>query len=87
MLENAFFLWGGTAMPDAYDWITQADIFVVVGTSLQVHPAARLVFMLPAKVPHFLIDPKSSETKGFRVIKAGASAGLRELDRLLEEFR
>lgn len=76
-----------TAMPEAYDWIKEADIFVVVGTSLQVHPAASLAYMLPAKIPHFLIDPNPPEAKGFRVIKAGASAGLRELGGLLEEFR
>jgi NAD-dependent deacetylase len=35
----------------------QADIFMVVGTSLQVYPAAGLLYQVPAGVPVYIIDP------------------------------
>jgi NAD-dependent deacetylase len=36
----------------------QADFFVVVGTSMQVYPAAGLIDYVRAEVPKFLVDPK-----------------------------
>ncbi len=35
-----------------------ADIFMVVGTSLLVYPAAGLLNMAPAHIPKYIIDPK-----------------------------
>jgi NAD-dependent deacetylase len=42
----------------------EADIFVVVGTSLVVYPAAGLVHYVPPRVPIFVIDPKTPEMSG-----------------------
>ena len=59
-----------------------ADLFVVIGTSLNVYPAAGLLHYAPAHVPIYLIDP-SDEVKNVtdRVthLKMGASEGMRKL--------
>ena len=62
--------------------VRQADIFVVIGTSLVVHPAAGLVDYAPSGIPKFLIDPndlKGGLPEGFRHIKAKAVEGGEEL--------
>lgn len=65
----------------------QADIFVVVGTSLQVYPAASLIHHVGYDVPIYLIDPKLPETgMGDRVKKIAekASTGMMKVrDELL----
>ena len=63
-------------------WVQQADIFVVIGTSLVVYPAAGLVDYAPSEIPKFLIDPKELKgglPKGFRHIKAKAVEGVDEM--------
>ena len=70
-------------------WVQQADIFVVIGTSLEVYPAAGLVDYAPNEIPKFLIDP--NDLKGglpaeFQHIKAKAVEGVDELVRRLEEM-
>ena len=67
-------------------WVQQADIFVVVGTSLVVYPAAGLVDYAPREIPKFLIDPKDLKgglPAGFQHIKAKAVEGVDELVRRL----
>ena len=67
--------------------VRQADIFVVVGTSLVVYPAAGLVDYAPSEIPKFLIDPndvKGGLPTGFQHIKATAVEGVDELVRRLE---
>ena len=62
--------------------VRQADIFVVIGTSLVVYPAAGLVDCAPSGIPKFLIDPndlKGGLPEGFRHIKAKAVEGVEEL--------
>ena len=62
--------------------VRQADIFVVIGTSLVVYPAAGLVDYAPSGIPKFLIDPndlKGGLPEGFRHIKAKAVDGVDEL--------
>ena len=46
------------AMEEAVPMVAQADIFVVVGTSLNVYPAAGLLHYAPQGIPIFLIDPE-----------------------------
>lgn len=70
-------------------WVQQADIFVVVGTSLVVYPAAGLVEYAPSEIPKFVIDPndlKGGLPMGFTHIRAKAVDGVEELVRRLEEF-
>ncbi len=67
----------------------QADIFIIIGTSLVVYPAAGLVRYVPRHAPIYLIDPgdvRVAETERFEHLKMGASAGMKILyDRLVKE--
>lgn len=59
-----------------------ADIFVVIGTSLQVYPAAGLINYVPKHVPKFIIDkkiPQLSYLPNLTTIEATASEGVKQL--------
>lgn len=74
------------AMDEAVLIASQADIFVIIGTSLNVYPAAGLVNYVPADIPVFLIDPAEVYVpagRGIEVIKEGASAGVAVLKKKL----
>ena len=62
-----------------------ADIFVIIGTSMNVYPAAGLLNDVKSNVPVYLIDPKDVATGRYDIhhIKMGASEGVKELKRLL----
>ena len=67
------------------DYVKKADIFVVIGTSLTVHPAANLVEYAHPEIPKFIIDPNTKEIpNGFVHIKESATKGV---DKLNEELR
>ena len=69
--------------------VKKADLFVVIGTSLVVYPAAGLVNYAHREIPKFLIDPydlKGGMPDGFQHIKAKAVEGVDELARRLEEI-
>lgn len=81
-------VWFGEAvpmMPEAEKITRQADIFVIIGTSLNVYPAAGLLHDVRKNVPVYLIDPKDVYTTRSDIhhIKKGASEGVRELKKLL----
>jgi len=59
----------------------KADIFIIIGTSLVVYPAAGLVQYVPAEAPVYLIDPADVKPHYRHIthIKKGASAGMKEL--------
>ncbi|MDR6195087.1 NAD-dependent deacylase [Siphonobacter sp. SORGH_AS_0500] len=70
------------AMMEAIPMCEEADIFVVVGTSLQVYPAAGLVDYVFSSVPVFVIDPQSpkvSRRKNVTFIQETASLGMQML--------
>lgn len=75
-------VWFGEAVPlieDADRLVQTADIFVVIGTSLNVYPAAGLVRSLKRGAHAFLIDPNEvamSLSPEFTVIKEGAGRGM-----------
>ncbi|MDR1865242.1 MAG: NAD-dependent deacylase [Bacteroidales bacterium] len=86
-----FIVWFGEAVPmivPAARLMEQADIAVVIGTSLNVYPAAGLLDDVPPGQPVYLIDPKEVYTrrKDVRIIKAGASEGVRKLTELLQRI-
>jgi len=74
-------VWFGEAVPameDAMEITEQADLFVVIGTSLQVYPAAGLINYTRPNIPRFLIDPKKPLSYGlddFEFIQASAAEG------------
>ncbi|MBR0432756.1 MAG: NAD-dependent deacylase [Bacteroidaceae bacterium] len=84
-----FIVWFGEAVPEierAAEEVSMADIFIVIGTSLNVYPAAGLIQFAPEHAPIFLIDPKEVPWSGshrVRHIMKGASEGMEELTRLL----
>lgn len=70
-------------LPRAIEEVEQADLFVIVGTSLAVYPAASLVYYARPNVPIYLVDPGSPDTRNitnpFTHIKAAASVGVPQL--------
>jgi len=82
-------VWFGEAVPEmdkAIQTVQQADILIIIGTSLQVYPAASLLHYAPASIPVHLIDPNapSSLPSHIRVIQKGASEGMKEFLNLLK---
>ncbi|MEO5783850.1 MAG: Sir2 family NAD-dependent protein deacetylase [Ginsengibacter sp.] len=64
----------------------QVDIFVLVGSSLQVYPAAGLVDYVPHHVPKYIIDkkiPYASAPANFFFIEKPATEGVEELKKIL----
>jgi len=84
-------VWFGEAVPmmDEAALLTEsADIFVVVGSSLNVYPAAGLISYAPAEASLWLIDPKEvviPVNRKVEVIREVASVGVKRLtERLME---
>lgn len=70
----------------AIDLVRKADIFVVIGTSLVVYPAAGLLQFVRPGTPIYYIDPRPASTAGIpgvRVIAKKATEGVEELRTLL----
>lgn len=68
----------------AIEWVQEADIFVVIGTSLNVYPAAGLLHYVRPGVPVYYIDPHPAAVPpSVHVIAKGASEGVAELARIL----
>ena len=74
-------------MEEAIILAEQADIFVIVGTSLNVYPAAGLVRFVPEGTPIFVIDPEAdtmTAVKDAILLKATATEGMKKLVKLLK---
>lgn len=75
-------VWFGEAVPNislAQDLVKQADIFLIVGTSLNVYPAAGLISYVRRGTPIFLVDPKPVSVPHYldvRIIAKKASEGI-----------
>ena len=86
-LLRAFIVFFGEGVPmisRAADEAEQADIFIIIGTSLNVYPAAGLVQYVRPGVPVYLIDPHPINAgSNVQQIQAGASEGMRQLSKLL----
>ena len=87
-----YIVWFGEAVPmmdDAIRELRDADAFVVIGTSLNVYPAAGLLNYAPAGIPVYLIDPNDVAPylpARIKVLKCGASEGMRQLTEMLNSF-
>jgi NAD-dependent deacetylase len=80
----------GEAVPKietAINVVSQADILLIVGTSLQVYPAAGLYRYAKYETPIYIIDPKSVPVRDSRIthIKEVASKGMENFKKLLEK--
>ncbi|MES2132990.1 MAG: Sir2 family NAD-dependent protein deacetylase [Bacteroidota bacterium] len=85
-------VWFGEAVPEmdkATALAEEADIFITIGTSLNVYPAANLIHVVDSTVPKFLIDPGDFNLdyiKNLTVIKAKAVEGMEILIKKLNEY-
>lgn len=82
-------VWFGEAVPmieKAVRIVEQADVLVIIGTSLNVYPAAGLLNYVRYNTPVYLIDPNEVKTtvKDIYFIRKGASEGVAELQNLLK---
>lgn len=69
----------------ATEIVSEADVFVIIGTSLAVYPAAALLNYVRPGTPVYYIDPKPAAVPaGVRVIRATATEGV---DILARELR
>ncbi len=85
-------VWFGEAVPmmdEALEIADQADIFIVVGTSLSVYPAAGLVYVVHDGVPIYVVDPQTPamrQTGSVTFIQEPATVGLTQLmEQLMNE--
>lgn len=85
-----FVVWFGESVPmlePAIEMVQQADIMIIVGTSLQVYPAASLVHYLPPQAKTYVIDPNPilSSSEKLVIIQEKAVAGMQILKKSLED--
>ena len=81
-------VWFGESVPmiePAAEIVSDADIFIIIGTSLQVYPAAGLINYTKPETPVYVIDPKqiTLNNKQVHFIKEKAVAGVEQLFNLL----
>ena len=83
-------VWFGEAVPmfeTAVEIAAQADLFLVIGTSMVVYPAAALINYVPSPAPKYYIDPKAFPVSGvtnLSIIQEKAGTGVPKLaDKLL----
>ncbi|MGE5421403.1 MAG: SIR2 family NAD-dependent protein deacylase [Chloroflexota bacterium] len=75
-------VWFGEEVPmmdEAINITARADVFVVIGTSMNVYPAAGLIDYVPPKAPIFVIDPAEVSvplTRNVQVIREKATTGV-----------
>ena len=83
-------VWFGEAVPlteTAARWVSQADKVLVIGTSMQVYPAAGLLEYAPYEAERYLVDPRPPKgLANISVIEAKAKDGVPQLvDKLITE--
>jgi len=81
-------VWFGEAVPmieTAANIVSEADILLIIGTSLNVYPAAGLVGYASRKAPIYLIDPNDVAYPGcnITVIREKATTGMEKLKKML----
>ena len=78
-------VWFGEPVPNitiAISMVQDADIFLVIGTSLKVYPAAGLLQNVPDEIPKYLIDPEAEPQyyiKNLNIIREKATTGIMRL--------
>ena len=85
-------VWFGEMVPEmdhATEIASEADVFVVIGTSMQVYPAAGLIHYVPKNCEIYVIDPhlENQFTKQENFLKTSATEGMKILkERLLKQI-
>jgi NAD-dependent deacetylase len=87
-------VWFGEEVPafeEAVGIVENADILIIIGTSLQVYPAASLINFAKATIPVFYIDPKPAEIynlpKNIKVLATTGTKGIKIVQKELEKFQ
>ena len=91
-LLRPYIVWFGEAVPmmdAAIELCEEADIFILVGSSLNVYPAAGLIHYVPPKAKCYLVDPKEvSVSRKMTIFAEKASTGVRKIvDELVEQAK
>lgn len=76
-------------MEEAMKIARHAELFLIVGTSLLVYPAAGLVNYVPWEIPKFIVDkkvPHTSSLYNLTAVEKGAGEGMREVNGLLKQY-
>lgn len=84
-----FIVWFGEAVPEmdnAVKEVESADILIIIGTSLNVYPAAGLLYYAPAHTQIYVIDPKDVQpiSRHVTFIKEVATTGMKTLCKTLD---
>jgi NAD-dependent deacetylase len=85
-------VWFGEAVPmieTAAVICEMADLFILIGTSLAVYPAAGLIDYVPSKVPKFIIDPKIPPIRRLQHIiniEKSATLGIIDVIKALKDY-
>ncbi len=75
-----FFQEAVPAIEPAIEIMSQADVVIVIGTSMAVYPAAGLIHYAPHGIPMYYIDPNPAPVPDYiTVIKATATEGMKRL--------
>lgn len=87
-------VWFGEEVPaleEAVGIVENADILIVIGTSLQVYPAASLINFANATIPVFYIDPKPAEIynlpNNIKVLATTGTKGIKIVQKELEKLQ
>lgn len=79
------------AMESAISLVQTADIFAVIGTSLQVYPAAGLLHFVEAQTPIYVVDPEQpalySNNETVHFITENASTGVLKMAELINDYK
>ena len=83
-------VWFGEAVPNiepAAELCEQADYFIVIGTSMNVYPAAGLIHYVPKSTPCYLVDPKAVPiSRPITIFQEKAGTGVKKVvDELLQK--
>ena len=86
-------VWFGESVPnieEAQLVASRADIFLIVGTSLNVYPSAGLVDYAPYETPKYVVDPNHTRAElipNLEIIRKKASEGMEELMGALKKMQ
>lgn len=78
-------VWFGEAVPayeEAIHLLQDADIFIVIGSTLSVYPVAGLIYEIPPTCQAFYIDPQADHSRvprNYQCLKMTATDGMQEI--------
>lgn len=74
------------AMEQAMEIVMKADVFLVIGTSLVVYPAAGLMDYVAAEVPKYLIDPQLPQVRNIQNLMAIQEKGTVGMHKWISDY-